>query len=134
MRANNPQNPDINAAYKVANMYHYGLRGVQQDMREALKYYEVAGDLNSWEAGGQAGKFHLWGMGLDDEERNMNKALEYFRRGTPNLEVLLVVGTGFKKKLAVKNKNVEDDDIWDSAEPMFNCDHPCMNGMGLLSI
>ena len=83
MRANNPQNPDINAAYKVANMYHYGLRGVQQDMREALKYYEVAGDLNSWEAGGQAGKFHLWGMGLDDEERNMNKALEYFRRGTP---------------------------------------------------
>ena len=64
-------------------MYHYGLRGMQQDMREALKYYEVAGDLNSWEAGGQAGKFHLWGMGLDDEERNMNKALEYFRRGTP---------------------------------------------------
>jgi len=76
-------------------MYHYGLRGMQQDMREALKYYEVAGDLNSWEARGQAGKFHLWGsMGglLDDEERNMKTALEYFRRGTPNLEVLLVVG------------------------------------------
>ncbi len=83
MRANNPQNPDISAAYKVANMYHYGLRGVKQDMREALKYYEIAGDLNSWEAGGQAGKFHLWGMGLSDEERNMNKALEYFKRGTP---------------------------------------------------
>ena len=40
----------------------------------------------------------------------------------------------FKKKLTVKEKNVEDDDILDSAEPMFNCDHPCVNGMGLLSL
>ena len=37
----------------------------------------------------------------------------------------------FKKKLSVKEKNVEDDDIWDN-EPMYNCDHPCVNGMGLL--
>lgn len=132
MRANKPQNPDINAAYKVAHMYHYGLRGVKQDMREALKYYEIGGNLNSWEAGGQAGKFHLWGMGLDDDERNIKKALAYFRRGTPGG----VAGckSRLKKKLSIKEKHVEDDDIWDSEERMYNCDHPCVNGMGLLSL
>jgi len=131
MRAN-AQQPDINAAYKVANMYHYGLRGVKQDMREALRYYEIAGDLNSWEAAGQAGKFHLWGMGLENEERNIKKALNYFRLGTPGG----VVGCRrrFEKKLAQKEKIVEDDLLWNHGGNTYNCDHPCVNGMGLLNL
>ena len=94
--------------------------------------YEIGGNLNSWEAGGQAGKFYLWGMGLDDDERKIKKALAYLRRGIPGG----VAGckSRLKKKLSMKEKHVEDDDIWDSEERMYNCNHPCVNGMGLLSL
>ena len=50
-----------------------------QDMKRALEYYEIAADANSWVA---AGRFHLWGMGMDGEERNQRKAHDYFQIGT----------------------------------------------------
>jgi TPR repeat protein len=131
MLADHPQNPDINAAYKVANMYHYGLRGVKQDMAEALKYYEIAGKLNSWEAAGQAGKFHLWGMGVEGEERSLKKAYDYFRMGTPG--GVHACKLRFQKKLTVKEQNVDAD--WPfGGENTFTCDHPAVNGMGLLHL
>jgi TPR repeat protein len=131
IRANNVHNPDLGAAHKLANMYHYGLKGVRQDMMEALKYYEIAADLNSWEAAGQAGKFHLWGMGVEGEERNLKKALDYFQMGTPG--GLNGCKLRFQKKLLMKQQNV-DDDLWNSGEIMYNCDHPSVNGMGLLHL
>jgi FOG: TPR repeat, SEL1 subfamily len=131
IRANNVHNPDLGAAHKLANMYHYGLKGVKQDMKEALKYYEIAADLNSWEAAGQAGKFHLWGMGVDGKERDLKKALEYFRKGTPG--GLNACKLRLQKKLFLKKQNVEDD-LWESGEIIYNCDHPSVNGMGLLHL
>mmetsp|Transcript_24909 Transcript_24909/g.36550 ORF Transcript_24909/g.36550 Transcript_24909/m.36550 type:complete len:1176 (-) Transcript_24909:62-3589(-) len=87
---------DSNAAFTLANLHHYGLRGVRQDMRLALKYYEMAANnhLNKGEnnilhdahytehpeAAGQAAKFHLLGMGV---EANANEALRYMRMGAP---------------------------------------------------
>ena len=133
MRANNPQNPDTNTAYKLANMYHYGLKGVKQDMKEALKYYEIAGNQNSWEASGQAGKFHLWGMGVEGEERNLKKSVDYFRKGTPGG----IIGCKrlFNKNLAMKEKNVDAEGWSFGADgTSSNCDHPSVNGMGLLHL
>ena len=133
MRAENDE-PDVNEAYRLANMYHFGLRGVKQDMKEALKYYEIAADANSWEAAGQAGKFHLWGMGLEEEDRDIMKAYYYFKKGTPG--GIEGCKERLEKKLAHKKKEAESDDIWifEETEEVFLCDHPSVNGMGLLHL
>jgi TPR repeat protein len=131
IRANNVHNPDLSAMHKLANLYHYGLKGVKQDMKEALKYYEMAADLNSWEAAGQAGKFHLLGMGVEGHERNLKKALDYFRMGTPG--GLNACRARFQKKLKTKERDVNDD-FWNNDEFTYNCDHPSVNGMGLLHL
>lgn len=137
MRAQKAHDPDIHAAYKVANMYHYGLRGVKQDMKQALKYYEIAADANSWEAAGQAGKFHFWSMGLDANERNLKKARNYFESGSPGG----VDGCKrrFERKLALnskRNSNMGIEEIIDNLieGSVTTCDHPCVNGMGLINL
>jgi hypothetical protein len=38
---NHSPEPDLTAAFTIANFYHLGLRGVKQDLRLALKYYET---------------------------------------------------------------------------------------------
>lgn len=127
----NPQ-PDVHAAYKLATMYHYGLKGVKQDMKQALEYYTTAADFGSWEAAGQAGKFHLWGMGLEENERNLNKALKYFEQGSPgglpNCQYRFK--TNLRKKTKLADKNSDEEDTSDLAL----CDHPAVNGMGLLHV
>lgn len=80
---NRSPEPDLTAAFTIANFYHLGLRGVKQDLRLALKYYEICGDYNHWEGGGLAGLFHVWGIGMRPEERDLGKALSYFQQGTP---------------------------------------------------
>ena len=80
---NRSPEPDITAAFTIANFYHLGLRGVKQDLRLALKYYEICGDYNHWEGGGLAGLFHVWGIGMNPEERDLGKAYAYFTQGTP---------------------------------------------------
>lgn len=134
MRASrkNPE-PDINSAYKLATFYHYGLNGVKQDMKLALKYYEIAADFHSWEAAGQAGKFHFWMMGLGKDERNLKKAHKYFSMGMPGGLI------GCKRRLKAKTqlkKTKNGDELWDEAffEKDTQCDHPCVNGMGLLHL
>jgi len=159
--------PDIDAAYNLASYYHYGLKGVRQDMKLALKYYEIAADHGSAEAAGQAGKFHLWGMGVDEDERDLMKAYNYFRQGTPGglngcqrkfREFLNAKGNkpskkkkkkGTKKSLNKRKKSNEkslngndeeddkdeDDDMLTWEDYMTDnelCEHPAVNGMGLL--
>ncbi len=132
--------PDVSAAYTLANLYHFGIRGVKQDLTLALKYYEIAADLGSWEAAGQAGKFHLWGMGMDEKDRDLDKALNYFRKGAPGgLE-----GCTYRlKRNTQQNKNKKkskqsedtDEEASDNEQDLYDdaiCDHPCVNGMGLL--
>ena len=80
---NQSPEPDLVAAFTIANFYHLGLRGVKQDLRLALKYYEICGDYNHWEGGGLAGLFHVWGIGMRPEERDLGKAYAYFTQGTP---------------------------------------------------
>ena len=57
--------PDLvsSPAFTIANFYYFGLRGAKQDLRLAVKYYEIAGDYNHWEGGGRAGLMHVWGIG-----------------------------------------------------------------------
>lgn len=137
MRAQKAHDPDIHAAYKIANMYHYGLRGVKQDMNQALKYYEIAADANSWEAAGQAGKFHFWSMGLGSDDRNLKKARDYFERGSPG--GIEGCKRRFERKLALnskRNSNMGIEEIIDNLMEgsVTTCDHPCLNGMGLINL
>jgi len=152
-RAMRKQDPDAHAAYKLATFYHYGLQGVKQDMKLALKYYEVCASMNSWECAGQAGKFYLWGIGMEDEDRDFKKALKYFKIGMPGgiskCEERLIS----KRRSKPNTKDIVDDDsqesdtdddgdddvIEDLLSELLNtkihlCDHPSINGMGLLYV
>ena len=80
-RSRSPE-PDLTAAFSIANFYYNGYRGVRQDLRLALKYFEICGDYNHWEGGGIAGLMHVWGIGMAPEERDLGKAYAYFHRGT----------------------------------------------------
>ena len=192
LRAYAKPDADINAAYTLAQLYHHGLRGVKQSMSLALEYYSIAAEAGSWEAAGQAGKFHLWGMGVNETQRDLNLAYRYFKMGTPGgAEGCLKRWNGRKgsktaqakarKKKQKRKKKKEreaaaaaaakkdqegaaadgdhvasgatetgddgttdsdsaehdswvdeeedEDEFWDDFD---QCDHPCVNGMGLL--
>ncbi|EJK44212.1 hypothetical protein THAOC_37272 [Thalassiosira oceanica] len=81
-RSRSPE-PDVMAAFTIANFYYFGLRGAKQDLRLAVKYYEIAGDYNHWEGGGRAGLMHVWGIGMTPDERDLGLAYKYFLQGTP---------------------------------------------------
>lgn len=111
------------AAYTLAHLYHYGLRGVVQNLTQALEYYELAAGLGHWEAAGQAGKFYLYGMGV---AADLYKAQKYFESGMPfGLD-------GCRKKLQLKlqQQNTKSE----SDQEIFLCDANCLNGMGVLSL
>lgn len=138
MRASrkNPK-PDVNAAYTLAQYYHYGIRGVQQSMSMALHYYEIAADHNHWEAAGQAGKFHLWSMGIEENSRNLKKAYRYFKLGMPgglaDCRYRFEARSHKKANLLENNGNMDDESEVDHEnDPVTQCDHPSINGMGLL--
>ena len=178
LRAYAKPDPDVNAAYTLAQLYHHGLRGVKQSLSLALEYYTIAAEAGSWEAAGQVGKFHLWGMGVNETQRDLSLAYRYFKMGTPGgVEGCLRRYRGRKnasqaaarrkKKKELKKKqkksaaaasaeekeenghggvegeggdqNLKEDNTWvdESREEEIwsdadQCDHPCVNGMGLL--
>eukprot|EP00569_Conticribra_weissflogii_P008990 CAMPEP_0171367950 /NCGR_PEP_ID=MMETSP0879-20121228/6413_1 /TAXON_ID=67004 /ORGANISM="Thalassiosira weissflogii, Strain CCMP1336" /LENGTH=1259 /DNA_ID=CAMNT_0011876063 /DNA_START=61 /DNA_END=3837 /DNA_ORIENTATION=- len=121
--------PDLLAAFTIANFYYFGLRGVKQDLRLALKYYEICGDYNHWEGGGKAGLMHVWAVGMTLEERDLGKAYAYFKQGTPGGIDGCVDRLKKKKKTGKKS----DDDV-DDEEEVNLCDRHCMNGMGLVHL
>lgn len=120
-RSRSPE-PDLTAAFTLANFYFNGYRGVRQDLRLALKYYEIGGDYNHWEGGGLAGLMHVWGIGMAPEERDLGKAYSYFRRGTPGGLNSCVDRLQKKKRQGSKDGEV------------IMCDRHCINGMGLLHL
>jgi len=67
---------DIFAAHTLAHYHHHGVRGVDQDLAQALKYYEISADGGSPDAAGLAAFFHLYGIGYEDSqvENNQNEA------------------------------------------------------------
>lgn len=62
----NPSSMDVHAALTLAQFHHYGLRGVLQDLNQALKFYEIAANGGNREAAGMAGSFHFFGLGYDN--------------------------------------------------------------------
>ncbi|KAL7455833.1 hypothetical protein ACHAWC_007347, partial [Mediolabrus comicus] len=121
---NHSPEPDLGAALTIANFYYMGLRGVKQDLRLALKYYEICGDYNHWEGGGQAGLMHFWGVGMSPEERDLKKAYTYFQQGTPGgLEGCHERARARRKALNKKDPNAEEISL---------CDKNSINGMGLM--
>lgn len=118
-------NPDVHASYTLGHLYHFGMRGVTQNLTLARQYYEISASGNHWEAAGQAGKFHFWSFGMTGDERNLLEAHRLFHKGAP----LGLEGCRerHRKALKVKTKSqtVEETDV-------SVCDHPSVNGLGLL--
>jgi TPR repeat protein len=118
--------PDIQAAYTLANLYHFGLRGVSQNLTKALEYYTIAADAGNWEAAGQAGKFHFWSLGMEPSQRDLFKAQKLFQKGAQfGLE-----GCQERYRLHLKRKKSKSDS--NEEIPVELCDHPSLNGLGLL--
>ncbi|KAL9182960.1 hypothetical protein ACHAXT_004239 [Thalassiosira profunda] len=126
-RSRSPE-PDLVAAFTIANFYYNGYRGVKQDLRLALKYYEICGDHNHWEGGGQAGLMHVWGLGMTADERDLGKAYAYFAQGTPGgLD-------GCQDRLRRKKKRQNQKKDGEAGEEVHLCDRHSINGMGLLHL
>ena len=107
---------DLQAAYTLAVFYHFGQRGVPQNLTQSLLYYEIAANQRHWESAGVAGTFYLWGMGT---EQNVEMALKYFKIGAPyDLELCRRI-----------HEQVLNSDL-DAAE----CDATSLNGLGVLHL
>ena len=118
--------PDPGAAYTLGHLHHYGLRGVPQNLTKALYYYEIAANENHWEAAGQAGKFHIWNMGVT--KRNLVKAKKFFEMGAP----FRLEGCQRRYQQALQKKGKRDISIEETEVTV--CDHPSLNGLGLLHL
>ena len=107
------------AAYTLAHLYHHGLRGVEQNVTQALQFYEQAAKQGHWEAAGQAGDFYFWGIGM--EQPDPYAAQRWYQMGLPwDLE-------GCRRRLERKLKTPKG-----SGEDVVLCEAHALNGMGLL--
>jgi TPR repeat protein len=114
------EGPSQDAAYTLGKLYHFGLRGVQQNLTLAVEYYEMAAMQGDWEAAGKAGELYLWGMGVPQDAYAAHRM---FRIGMP-------VGLdGCFKKYQQKLKQTKNDPV-----SIFTCDDASLNGMGLLRL
>jgi len=122
-KAMRPDDPDPQAAVTLATMYHYGYRGVPQNLTLALQYYDAAASAGSWEAAGFAGWFHIFGLGMEPHQRDLHRALKYVRQG--------LIGNGVEecKVRHQKKKKFKAQD-----EHIVQCEPGCLNGMGLLLV
>jgi len=127
-RSHSPE-PQLDAAFTIANFYYNGYRGAKQDLRLAVKYYEICGDYNHWEGGGQAGLMHVWGIGMLPEERDLGKAYSYFAQGTPGGIDSCMERLRRKKRQNNKNNGAASED-----GEVVLCDRHSVNGMGLLNL
>ena len=121
-KATRAVDPDPQAAMTLATFYHYGFRGVTQNLTVALQYYDVAAQAGSWEAAGFAGWFHVFGLGMETgKERNLFQAHKYFRQG--------IVGglKGCQERYHKKKRFKQQDAV-------TQCEPNCLNGMGLLHL
>lgn len=123
---NRSPEPDLVYSFTLANFYYHGFRGVKQDLRLALKYFEICGDFNHWEGGGKAGLMHVWGIGVSPEERDLGKAYAYFSKGTP----LGLNGCIDRHKQRKRQHQKKDG----ATEELALCDKHCVTGMGLLHL
>ena len=145
------QEPDLQAAWNMAEFHHYGYGGVKQDMKLALEYYRIAADQHSWEASGQVGLFYLWGMGMDESDQDMSLAYKYFKKATHGGYELcrkqfvgsqIQKGKKMKKKKRKKKDGEDEDNVsdytWDEVKDLHDgwqgalCEKSSLNGMGLL--
>jgi TPR repeat protein len=108
------------AAFTLAQYYHYGIRGVVQNVTLAADYYRMAAEQNHWEAAGQLGKFYLWGIGVPQDPY---VAQRYFIMGVP---AGLYDCQSRYARLAKQTKKKDSD--------VSLCEANCLNGIALIKI
>eukprot|EP00977_Amphora_coffeiformis_P028998 scaffold38210_cov191-Amphora_coffeaeformis.AAC.11 len=113
------------AAFTLGQYYHHGLRGVPQNVTLAAEYYTMAAEQNHWEAAGQLGKLHLWGIGVPQDAY---QAQRYFQMGVPaGLYDCQSRYTRLVKHNSKKNKN-------DSDAGISLCEANCLTGMAMIKL
>ena len=111
---------DVTAAFTLAHLYHFGVRGVTQNLRKALFYYEIAAEAHHWESSAYVGLFHLWGIGMEAHERNLFEAYRHFKIAAPlTLE-------SCRRRYESKLRNPEED--------KFQCEPLAVHGFGILHL
>jgi TPR repeat protein len=113
---------DVSAAHTLGQLYHYGARGVDQNLTKSLEYYEIAALNGHWESSGHACSFHLWGMGV---EQDAHEALTYCRLGAP---MTLEECRNRHQWILTQGHKADDE------EYRAECDKEALNGLGLLHL
>lgn len=113
---------DVSAAFTLGQLYHYGARGVDQNLTKSLEYYEIAALNGHWESSGHACNFHLWGMGV---EQDVYEAYTYCRLGAP----MTLEECRNRHQWILARTHHSDDE-----EPKSECDSEALNGLGLLHL
>ncbi|KAG7369158.1 Sel1 repeat-containing protein [Nitzschia inconspicua] len=113
---------DVSAAHTLGQLYHYGARGVDQNLTKSLEYYEIAALNGDWESSGHACIFHLWGMGV---EQNVYEALRYCRLGAP-----MTLDDCRNRHQWILARTYKKNDEEYRAE----CNSEALNGLGLLHL
>ena len=125
-------NIDINAAYTLGHLYHYGVRGVPQNLTSSLQYYEIAAVHGHWESAGHAGTMYFWGMGT---EQDIETAWDYFKLGAPfGLEGCRRKHDNALKLQQKKAQKVADEEDDDQEANVSECDDNAVNGLGLVHL
>ena len=118
---------DVHAAYTLGHLYHYGMRGVPQNLTLSLEYYEIAATHGHWESAGMAGMAHFWGMGVP---RNPNEAWTFFQLGAPQG----LNACRRKHDLALQQQQQNPAEEVFQEQPIVECDDQSLNGWGLLHL
>ena len=124
--------PDFQAPLTLASMHHFGRRGVEQNLSQALAYYEIAAERGSREAAGIAGKFHLLGIGYDGDE--MDRSHNPYNDRISNYQFLGHIEKALKYlELGAPSQDCEPklDGMSDKKDDK-KCDAEAMNGLGLV--
>jgi len=115
---------DVSAAFTLAHMYHYGVRGVEQNLTRSLQYYEIAGSHGHWESAGAACIFYLWGIGTG---QNALQAMEFCKIGAP-------FGYEGCSKMHQKANAAKNSKQADDSGQIAECNEVALNGLGLLHL
>eukprot|EP01064_Diplonema_japonicum_P007038 TRINITY_DN14780_c0_g1_i2.p1 TRINITY_DN14780_c0_g1~~TRINITY_DN14780_c0_g1_i2.p1 ORF type:complete len:666 (+),score=190.14 TRINITY_DN14780_c0_g1_i2:182-1999(+) len=99
----NADRGDASSQMVLGYAFMYGIRGVEQDAVEALKYFQMAAAKKEPAAFGALGTIYAQGINSAESplERNYTRAFEHFKKGTEYNHAVSWNGMGF---LAMKGK------------------------------
>eukprot|EP01083_Nonionella_stella_P005011 14609_1 len=98
-------NGDANAQMALGQLYYYGLRGFEQDFGAAIHYFTLAAQQNHGDAYSMLGNIYVDGIVELNIEKNITKAIEYYKKAMSAKSVSGYTGMAFLYLEGIPHKN-----------------------------